>query len=149
MGVLPAVGQILEELQAEIGRVGVERGSHRPAAVRLVPHRISRGKLDRARIAESAHAAHGAEVVVERAVLLHQNDDVLDVGDGAGAVVGGDGQRALDAGPEGGGEAPRAEQLQEGAAISGGRHDSPPAERGENRTDPGPPTGETPSGDDR
>ena len=31
------------------------------------------------RIAEAAHAAHHAEVVVERPVLLHQHDDVLDV----------------------------------------------------------------------
>ncbi len=44
--------------------------------------------------------AQGAEVIVEGAVFLHQDDDVLDVLDGARAIVRGDGQRAADAGRE-------------------------------------------------
>src|SRR5690606_15379435 len=48
-------------------------------------------------VAEAAHAHERAEVVVERAVLLHQDDDVLDVLDGAGLVVGGDRECAADA----------------------------------------------------
>ena len=33
----------------------------------------------RARIGEAAHTAKGAEMMVERAVLLHQDDNVLDI----------------------------------------------------------------------
>ena len=57
---------------------------HVAGAVRLVPDRLAGRQRDRPRIAEAAHAAQRAEVVVERAVLLHQDDDVLDVLDGAG-----------------------------------------------------------------
>ncbi|KAG1081699.1 hypothetical protein G6F40_015393 [Rhizopus arrhizus] len=38
--------------------------------------------------------------MVEGAVLLHQDDDVFNILDGASDVVGGDGQRAADAGRE-------------------------------------------------
>ena len=48
-------------------------------AVRLVPDRLAAGQGHRARVAEAAHAAQRAEVVVERAVLLHEHHDVLDV----------------------------------------------------------------------
>ena len=43
--------------------------------------------VDRARIGESAHPAKGAEVMVERAILLHQDDDVLHISNRSGAVV--------------------------------------------------------------
>jgi hypothetical protein len=83
------------------------------------------------RIAEAADAAQAPEVVIERAVLLHQDDDVRDVLDAAGARRGVrrgvgrrirrglrvDRQRALDAArqrAEGGGAA---RQLQEPATA--------------------------------
>ncbi len=72
------------------------------------------------RIAVAAHAAQGAEVVVEGAVFLHQDDDVLDVLDGPGAVVAGQFQRAGDAGRKQGGERSAAEQTQEVATIRRG-----------------------------
>ncbi len=37
-----------------------------------------------------------SEVVIEGPVLLHHDDDVLDVFDGAGVVMGGDFQRSAD-----------------------------------------------------
>src|SRR5215471_5577125 len=37
--------------------------------------------VDRARIVEAADAAKRAEMMIERAVLLHQDDDMLDVAD--------------------------------------------------------------------
>ncbi len=52
--------------------------------------------LDRARIGETADAAQRAEVMVERTVLLHQDHDMLDILDGAGLVVGRDGERLRD-----------------------------------------------------
>ena len=35
--------------------------------------------VDRARIGEAAHTAKRAEMMIERSVLLHQDDDVLDI----------------------------------------------------------------------
>jgi len=35
--------------------------------------------IHRARIVEAAHTAKGAEVMVERPVLLHQDDDMLNI----------------------------------------------------------------------
>ncbi len=54
--------------------------------VRLGPHGVSVGQRDRVRVIESAHAAERAKRMVERPVLLHQDDDVL------GVEVGGAGQ---------------------------------------------------------
>ena len=45
----------------------------------LEPHRFAGLERNGEAIAEAAHAAHGPEIVVERAVLLHQDHDVLDV----------------------------------------------------------------------
>ncbi|MNQ75757.1 hypothetical protein D3C85_905620 [compost metagenome] len=69
--------------------------------VDLLPDVASLGQRNREAIAEATHAHQRTEVVVERAVLLHQDDDVLDVLDGAGLVVGRNGQRAADARREG------------------------------------------------
>ncbi len=43
--------------------------------------------VDRAWIGEAAHAAHRSEVFIEGVILLHQNDDVLNVANRARAVV--------------------------------------------------------------
>ena len=48
-------------------------------------------------ITEAANTAERAEVVVEGAVLEHQDDDVLDVFDGAGDLCGWKCQSAADA----------------------------------------------------
>jgi hypothetical protein len=48
-------------------------------AVGLVEHVAAGAQPQRARVVEAAHAGEGAEVVVEGAVLLHQQDHVLDV----------------------------------------------------------------------
>ena len=73
-----------------LSSVGSERQDLACAAVAAGARPACRcGSVDRARVAEPAHAAQGAEVVVEGAVLLHQDDDVLDVVDGAGAVLAG------------------------------------------------------------
>ena len=48
-------------------------------------------------IAEPAHSAHHAEVVIERPVLLHQHHDVLDVPERAGRPIRRDRQRPSDA----------------------------------------------------
>jgi hypothetical protein len=48
------------------------------------------GHRDRESVAESAHTIECAEVMIERAILLHQDHDVLDILDGASARVRGD-----------------------------------------------------------
>ena len=55
--------------------------------VRLTEDRLSVRQLDRPRIGETAHAVQGTEVVIEGAVLLHQNHDVLDIRDRAAVMV--------------------------------------------------------------
>lgn len=60
----------------------------------LVPDRLAVLALERARVVEAADAVEVAEVVIEAAVLLHQDDHVLDVLDGSGADVRLDGQGA-------------------------------------------------------
>src|SRR5690606_41854393 len=66
----------------------------------LLPDRTPVGQGYGEAVAEPAHALERAEVIVERAVLLHEDHHVLDVPDGAGAVVGGNRQRPADAGPQ-------------------------------------------------
>ena len=78
----------------------MERENVTVAAAGLIPDGIAGGEGDGAGVAEAADAAEGAEVVIEGAVLLHHEDDVLDIVDAAGAIVGGDGQRTRDAGGE-------------------------------------------------
>src|ERR1700735_2327437 len=53
----------------------------------LAPDRISGRQRHRAWIAKSAHASECAKVMIEGAVLLHQNHDVLHIVDGAGAMM--------------------------------------------------------------
>ena len=91
----------LKELEAEVGRAGMEGENVTVAAVGLIPDGIAGGQGNGAGVAEAADAAERTEVVIERAVLLHHEDDVFDVIDGAGAVVGWNTERAGDAGGEG------------------------------------------------
>ncbi len=68
----------------------------RIAWVRLFPHRIAVRQRDRHPVVETPHAAQRAVVVIERAVFLHEYDNVLNVVDRASGVVGGRRQRIAD-----------------------------------------------------
>ena len=83
---VPVVREVLEELQPEPVRRGPER-QDLPGAVRLVPHRPAVRQGHRGGVAEAAHTAQRAEVVVEGAVLLHQDHDVVHVPQSAGPAV--------------------------------------------------------------
>ena len=62
--------------------------------VRLREYRRAIGETHRRCIGKPAHAGERAEVVIEGAVLLHQHDDVIDVGEPrGGGRVGGQRQR--------------------------------------------------------
>jgi hypothetical protein len=103
----PQHRKVLHGIQAErrdgaaLGPVGPAR--HRGAADGLLHEdRFAAEQVlpvlhrNREGIAESPHPFHGAEIMVEAAVFLGQHDDVLDVLQTAGALVGGQGQRPLD-----------------------------------------------------
>src|SRR5215472_237493 len=57
------------------------------ARVRLMKDAFTGGKLDRSRVSKAAHPTQHPKIVIERAVLLHHKDHVLDVIDCAGAVI--------------------------------------------------------------
>ena len=75
------------------------------ARVRLPEHRAAARQPDRGRVGEAPDPGHRAEVMVEAAILLHRDDDVLDVAERAAGRIG-----------ERGGERP---------AQAGGQHRRP------------------------
>ena len=88
MPVSPAMREVCQELQSEVGpcRLRMER-QDLAVSVGLMPHRLARGQHHRSRIAKSPHSAQAAEVMIERAVLLREDDDMFDVSDRAGAMI--------------------------------------------------------------
>ena len=125
----PAVRCVFEELHSHVVCGRVER-QHVTGAIRLEPHRLSGRKHRGARVAIAAHTAHRAEVMIERPVFLHQEDDVLDVFDGACTKVRRHGSRLLDALGERGGESGTAEGTQECTAIDWRHETAPRAKNG-------------------
>ena len=119
MASLPTVVEALHA--AGGGGAGVEmEGADDRAAILVVlpllPDRPARRQHGRARIGESAHAPQRAEIMVEGAVLLHQDHDMLDIRERA-ARAGGLGKRR-GRGGEGAGAG------HEGAAVDmGALHD--------------------------
>jgi hypothetical protein len=77
------------------------------------------------RVREAPDAPQGAEEVVEGAVLLDQEDDVVDVFDRALAVVGRDRQRLVEVLRERGRNRGNAHQPQERAAVDIAHRDAP------------------------
>ena len=121
MAALPAVVEVLEERPAPGRATSGRKGSTSPAPSGWCNTGLPDRQRGRVRVAETAHAAQRAEVVVEGAVLLHEHDDVLDVADRAGAPVRGDGRGPGDAGLEHRGERREGggpgRQLEEAAAV--------------------------------
>jgi len=107
----PVVREILQELKAQVGCTGMEGQDVAVAAVGLIPDGVAGRQGDGARVAEAADAAERAEVVIEGAILLHHEDDVLDVVNAAGAVVGWDTESAGDARWKGCGKCAGAQEL--------------------------------------
>src|SRR6185312_16172287 len=66
--------------------------------VRLKPDRLAACQRYGMGIAEAPHPAYRPEIMVEGPVLHHQDDDMLDIPDGAGPHIGGNGQRPGDTG---------------------------------------------------
>ena len=89
----------------------------RIARIRLVPDALAGAQLDRPRVAESAHAAQRAEVMIERTILLHHDDNVFDVPEGAGPLIGRNRKRALDARGKCAGSGGCRQKLKKGTAV--------------------------------
>ncbi len=70
------------------------------------------------RVREATDAPQGAEVMVEGPVLLHQEDDVLDVVDRARPVVGRNGERLVEILRERGRYGRNTQQRQERATVN-------------------------------
>jgi hypothetical protein len=101
----PAVRRAARALRVAlvlVEAVGRVRGGRRGLGVGLVKDGLAVGRGHGKAVAVAAHALEGAEVAVERTVLLHQQHDVLHVLDGTGLVVSGNGQRAANAGRKSG-----------------------------------------------
>src|ERR1700759_673467 len=114
---VPVVRQVFKKLQTKARRSRVEWHHESARTGGLLPHRVSVGKLDSARISIAPHAPKSAEVVIERAILLHQNHDVLDIREASCAVVGGNLKSASNAGWKCRRERTRSQKLQKCSAI--------------------------------
>ena len=79
----PVVRQVADELVSKKGLWRTER-QQRVSAVRLLEYRVTRRQSHRARIIEAAHPAQRSQIMIERAILLHQHHDVLHVLDRTG-----------------------------------------------------------------
>ena len=69
---------------------GDERAVYDRHYCRLVPDRLAGRQKDGSWIGKAADTIQRAEVMIEGAVLLHQDDDVFDVEDAARVSVGND-----------------------------------------------------------
>jgi hypothetical protein len=96
---VPRVVQIADALRAGGLRVQMERQDRlrRIFLRRLIPHRLLAARQrNRETVVVATHAAHMAEVVVERTVLLHEHHNVLDILDRSGARICRYGERIAD-----------------------------------------------------
>ena len=84
----PGVARRGDRLGARQLRVEMPRQqvAVRVVGIGLVENRLPAGLDQDARVSEAADAGKGAEVVIERSVLLHQDDHVLDVARRAAAA---------------------------------------------------------------
>lgn len=114
----PAVIQVLQESQTQLFLAGVE-GQHFAEEFGLVPDALAVRQGCRSGVAETAYAAQRAEVVVEGAVLLHEDDDMLDVAQRTGAVIGRYRRCLVDGAHQGGRGGGSAGELKESAAVKG------------------------------
>ncbi len=72
-------------------------GGNLARTVRLKPYRLAALKRHGMPIAEALHALKRPEIMIERPVLHHHDDDMLDILHRAGASIGRYGKRLLDA----------------------------------------------------
>jgi hypothetical protein len=86
MGRGPVVGKVFKELQPERSSGRMKGQSITAVGIGLIKDRIAGRQSNGSRIGKAAHTIQRTEVMIERPVLLHQDDDVLDVRDAASLV---------------------------------------------------------------
>ena len=97
-----------------------------PVAMRLMKDRFTRGEADGPWVSEAAHPAQRAEVMIEGAVLLHHEDDVLHIANRARAVVRRNRKGSSDAGGKSGrGSSTAQESKKISATVIQGQTKSP------------------------
>ncbi|CAJ7704638.1 Uncharacterised protein [Burkholderia pseudomallei] len=123
MRLVPRVIEIADALCARRQRVQAKR-QHRLARIRLrrlIPDRFAVRQRNRKAVVVAAHTAQVSEVMVERAVFLHEHDDVLDIAQRARARRGGNRECAANRfgkhGERGGGARGLRDGMQETAAA--------------------------------
>ena len=87
---VPTMVQVPRVLGVHLRRVHVEWqqiAEVRPGRVRLLEDGGAVRVLQRLLVGEAPHAPQAAEVVVERPVLLHEDHDMLEIGDRPGVVT--------------------------------------------------------------
>ncbi|MNQ58676.1 hypothetical protein D3C85_728880 [compost metagenome] len=87
LGIGEAVGGGIDLQRIHPRHVQAKRGDV-PGAVTLVPDGFATGQGDREAVAEAANAPECAEVMIERAVLQHQDHHMLHILEGAGDMTG-------------------------------------------------------------
>jgi hypothetical protein len=87
-----------------------------------MPHGISGWQGDRPWITEPPHALERAEVMIEGAILLHQDHDMLDVRKSARSMMRGNFQRSSDTGRKCRAEGARTQQSQKRTSVGGHGH---------------------------
>jgi hypothetical protein len=93
-----------------------------PVAMRLMKYGFPGGEAHGAWVAEAAHTTQRAEVMIEGAVLLHHEDNVLYIANRPSPVVCGNLKSTADAGRERSGCSSTAQELKEGpTAIARGQ----------------------------
>src|ERR1700751_5790158 len=88
--IVPAVRRILKKQQPEVSGCSMEwqKEAIGVGRIGLTKDAVAVGEVNGTRVTETANAAEGPEIVIERAVFLHQDDDMLDIFKRSGPVVG-------------------------------------------------------------
>jgi len=118
-GCRPSRVAVRQESLAQVRHLGSERQQF-TRSVRLVPDTQARRQHRRVRVGKTANPPHRPEVMVEGPVLLHQEDDMLDVVDRPGSVVGRDGQHLPEIKWQRGGDGRGSHQFEECTAVNRG-----------------------------
>jgi hypothetical protein len=113
--------EILEKLQAQI-RCGRMERQYIAGTIGLMPHGIAGWQADRAWITEPSHALERPEVMIEGAILLHQDDDMLDVCKSARTTVRGNFERPGNTGGQCRAEGACTQQSQKRTSVGGHGH---------------------------
>jgi hypothetical protein len=117
LGRPPVVGKVFEDLQAERSSGRMKGQDITALAIGLIKDRTAGRQGNGSWIGEAAYTIQRTEVMIERPVLLHEDDDVFDVRDAATLVRHAYRQCPCDTRRKRGSERGTAQGLQEGTPV--------------------------------